>query len=85
MRGSAWRQCLATGTLLELLPISLRLYGVVEFGKALGLKNVYRGLDGDMPELTQADRTRLLVEFEPDMQYLESLLDRDLSAWRNPV
>lgn len=64
---------------------SRRLYGVVEFGKALGLKNVYRGLDGDMPELTQADRTRLLVEFEPDMQYLESLLDRDLSAWRNPV
>jgi len=62
-----------------------RLYGVVEFGKALGLKRVYRGQEGVMPELTPAERARLLDEFEPDMQYVEKLLDRDLTAWRSPV
>ena len=62
-----------------------RLYGVVEFGKALGLKRVYRGREGDMSELTPAERARLLEEFEPDMQYVEKLLDRDLTAWRSPV
>ena len=62
-----------------------RLYGVVEFGKALGLNRVYRGREGNMPDLTEAERTELLAEFEPDIQYVEKLLGRDLSAWRDPV
>ena len=60
-----------------------RLYGVVEFGKALGLKRVYRGREGEMPDLTTAERAELLTEFELDMRYVEGLLDRDLSAWRD--
>ena len=64
---------------------SRRLYRVVEFGKALGLKRVYRGREGNMPGLTEAALAELLAEFEPDMQYVEKLLDRDLSAWRYPV
>jgi hypothetical protein len=38
-----------------------------------------------MPDLTEAERTELLAEFEPDIQYVEKLLGRDLSAWRDPV
>ena len=59
------------------------LYRVAELGKLLGLRKfVYEGGTIDLPGLTRSDQLRLLDEYETDIAYLESLLNRDLSTWR---
>lgn len=63
-----------------------RLYKIVQIGKSLGLdKVVYTTDTSAMPSLTESDRRRLLETYEPDILFLEDLLGRDLSAWRQPV
>ena len=54
-----------------------RLHRVVEVGKRLGLKRVYRG-GGAPPEATSDERARLAARYRPHVEYVESLLDREL-------
>lgn len=61
-----------------------RLYGIIEFAKSLGLKRqVYQGGEGEMPGLSSSDRRHLCDEYEADIAFAETLLGRDLSAWRH--
>jgi len=59
-----------------------RLHKVVEFGKSLGLKQVYTGGEQQMPGFTASDRFWLKSQYEEDIVFVEKLLGRDLSAWR---
>jgi hypothetical protein len=61
---------------------SHRFHQVAEFGKALGLTKVYRGGEPSLPSLTASERSRLIEQYEADIVFLEQLLGRDLSAWR---
>jgi len=58
-----------------------RLYGPIELAKRLGLKRVYAGA-GAVPVLDAETRRALVAELEPDIAYVERLLDRPLPAWR---
>ncbi|MEM7452752.1 MAG: sulfotransferase domain-containing protein [Planctomycetota bacterium] len=61
---------------------SLRLHSLVEYGKKLGLKKVYSG-SGEVDPMTPEMYQSLAGIFEPDIQWLEQRLGRDLSIWRN--
>ncbi len=59
---------------------SLRLHGVVEWGKRVGLTSYYR--DGGEPQALGADtRARLARMFESDVRWLERRLEREFSEW----
>lgn len=58
-----------------------RLHRIAEFGKAIGLTQVYRG-GQSLPDLTPIERYQLLEQYEADIAFLEQLLGRDLSRWR---
>lgn len=58
-------------------------YQVIELGKRLGLKQViYAGSTQAAPRLTPADQNWLLATYEADIAFVEHLLKRDLSPWR---
>ncbi len=59
-----------------------RLHNLVEFGKRLGLKSVYRGGNNNQATLTRSLFSKLQPEFEEDLTWLETRLGRDLSSWR---
>jgi hypothetical protein len=59
-----------------------RLYGPIEFAKQLGLKRIYSSFRGNLPALAPSTRRELITEFEPDIAYVEALLDRPLPHWR---
>ncbi len=58
-----------------------KLHGLVEFGKALGLKKVYGGAES-MPSLSEQQSLKLLSLYEPDICHVEKLLGRTLDGWR---
>jgi hypothetical protein len=60
-----------------------RLYGPIELAKRLGLKQrLYAGARAGVPALDPPMRARLVVELEPDIAYVETLLGRPLPGWR---
>jgi len=59
-----------------------RLHCIVELGKRLGLRKVYRGGEHNMPTLTREQQSYLLELYEPDTVYVENLLGRSLPQWR---
>lgn len=59
------------------------LYGAVNLAKRLGLRRVYRGRQGGVPALDAETRAALVRRLEPDIAYVETLLGRELSAWRS--
>lgn len=59
-----------------------RLYGPIELAKRLGLKRVYNGFRGRLPTLDPEMRKQLVEEFEPDIAYVERLLERPMTNWR---
>ena len=60
-----------------------RLHNAVNLGKRLGLnKFVYTGGKQELPRLATSDKLELLKIYEPDIAFVENLLGRDLSAWR---
>lgn len=62
-----------------------RLHKVAEFGKALGLKQVYAGQTANLPGLTLEETDRLFEQYQPDSHFVERLLHRDLSDWYPPT
>jgi hypothetical protein len=60
---------------------SLRLYKLVEFGKYIGLKRMYKG-KGELPELKRDDVERLHEIFEEHIQFVERKLNVNLNDWR---
>ena len=58
------------------------LYGAVNLAKQLGLKRVYRGRPSGVPRLDPETRAGLVREFAADIEYVQTLLGRDLSGWR---
>ena len=63
-----------------------RLHAPIEWGKRLGLKRIYSGGSPHRaPQLTPERQQQLLARYEPDVRYLEDLLGRDLTAWRQPI
>jgi hypothetical protein len=60
-----------------------RLYAPINLAKRLGLKSaVFGGSRQALPELHPELRQRLVREFEPDIAYVEDLLGRSLTSWR---
>jgi len=59
-----------------------RLHRLVELGKNLGLNRVYTGGEQKAPQLTPELQRKLLEYYEPDICFLENLLERDLTSWR---
>jgi hypothetical protein len=59
-----------------------RLYAPLQFAKNIGLKFVYSGDSDSLPTLAPDTREALIQEFEPDIAYVENLLDRSLTEWR---
>jgi hypothetical protein len=58
-------------------------YRVIEFGKRLGLKRVvYAGSRPEAVRLAPDDQNWLLATYETDIAFVENLLKRDLTAWR---
>lgn len=55
---------------------------IVEFGKKLGLKRVYRGGEDQLPQITDQEAQFLSSHYEDDIQYVEQLLGRSLPQWR---
>ena len=62
-----------------------RFHQIVEWGKALGLKQVFRGRNEEVPKLKREAQRRLLDDFEEDVRFVEQHLERDLSSWRRPA
>jgi hypothetical protein len=60
-----------------------QLYGPLQFGKRIGLKQVYMGASHSLPTLARETREALIQEFEPDVAYVEDLLGRSLTEWRH--
>ncbi len=60
---------------------SARLYWIVNFAKSIGLKQAFSGGEPLEP-MSATAKQRLLVEFEPDISWIERRFDRDLSHWR---
>ena len=48
----------------------------------MGLKKVYSGFKGALPELEPEIRQELINYFEEDIVYIENLLGRHLPRWR---
>lgn len=61
---------------------SNRLHKLNEWGKAVGLRNVYTGGDEQGLTLDDLSRQRLLEIYAADIVFVERLLKRDLTAWR---
>lgn len=59
-----------------------RLHKFAELGKTLGLKKIYTG-GKQLPELSRSEQQKLIEEYEEDIAFIEKLIGRDLSAWRN--
>jgi hypothetical protein len=60
-----------------------RLYGPIEFARSLGLRRIVFGHSREsVPSLDPGLRRELIREFEPDIAYIEELLDRPLDGWR---
>ena len=59
-----------------------RLYFLIEVAKKMGLKKVYSGFKGALPELEPEIRQDLINYFEEDIDYIENLLGRHLPRWR---
>jgi hypothetical protein len=58
-------------------------YPVIELGKRLGLKQVvYAGSTQAAARLTPDDQNWLLETYETDIGFVENLLKRDLTTWR---
>jgi LPS sulfotransferase NodH len=59
-----------------------RMYGVVNAAKKIGLKRVFFGSGRPIPPLARDD-VRLILDYcQPELDALEALTGRDLSAWR---
>ncbi|MEB3357730.1 MAG: sulfotransferase [Synechococcales bacterium] len=63
---------------------SQRLHTVAELGKAIGLKRIYTGNSHELPLLSDREQSHLLEQYSKDIDFVETLLGRDLSAWRKP-
>lgn len=78
-----------SGPISKLGAITLRKLGWVELlGRVKGnprIRAIFRKplAVGDRPEIAPETRRRLNAIFAPQIDRLESMLDRDLSAWRN--
>jgi hypothetical protein len=73
----------ATASVVSLLHAN-RLHKLVNAGKAIGLRRlVYRSGGSGPPPPSKEERAELMRTFEPDITYVEKLLGRDLSAWRD--
>ncbi|MBM4430177.1 MAG: hypothetical protein FJ026_07520 [Chloroflexi bacterium] len=60
-----------------------RLYAPLTLARRLGLKNVVFGSSAQpLPKLSSELRHKLVLEFEPDIAYVEDLLGQSLSHWR---
>ena len=60
-----------------------RLHRINDFGKKLGLPNIYGGSQQTIAPLKPTERDWLLSIYEPDIAFVETILERDLSTWRN--
>jgi hypothetical protein len=60
-----------------------RLYAPLQFAKKIGLKRVYTGTSDSLPTLATEIREALIQKFEPDIVYVENLLNRSLPEWRH--
>lgn len=58
------------------------VYWPVQLAKKLGVNRIYMGSKGDLPHLNFEIRRYLVQEFESDIAYIEKLLSRSLSKWR---
>ena len=58
------------------------LYGLIDFGKRLGLKRVYSGGEQKMPAMPLELRGRLQQEFKEDVVFIESKLNENLAHWK---
>lgn len=56
---------------------------VVETGKSLGIKRVYGGGSSDSLSISPSVLEYLLQEYEDDIVFLESRLERNLKHWRD--
>lgn len=60
-----------------------RLHKIVSLGKKIGLKKLfYTESQCGLPELSINDHQWLLEQYDTDIAYLENLLGRNLSVWR---
>lgn len=61
-----------------------RLYSIMEFGRRIGLKEVFFGKPGKkpIPELAPALENQLRTYFLPEVEALEEMLGKDLSSWK---
>jgi len=75
-----WIAGLVAGTATALR--ARRLHRLVEIGKQVGLKAVYRGRDASAIRLTPELHAELARTFAADIDYLEARLGRDFSSWR---
>ncbi|MCP4105933.1 MAG: sulfotransferase domain-containing protein [Desulfobacteraceae bacterium] len=59
-------------------------YGIIEWAKTKGLKNVFFGKPGEVPveKLESKDRHWLIEQLLPEIEELEHILDKDLSSWK---
>ena len=59
------------------------LYPLINWAKQAGLKSLFFGRRGtDVPQLTTEERFWIVDRLHPEIEDLESLLERDLSHWR---
>jgi hypothetical protein len=61
-----------------------RLDTVVARAKHLGFMKLFLGGGPPFPELSSSERLRLHERFRPEVEKLEAILNRDLSAWKHP-
>ncbi len=61
---------------------SHRCYRIINGAKALGLKSIFFGGGQPLPGLLNSTETALREQFQDDINMLERLLKRDLSAWK---
>jgi len=59
-----------------------RLDGIVSAAKRLGALRLFVGGGPDFPELPRLQREMLRSFFRPEVEKLEEMLNRDLSAWK---
>jgi len=59
-----------------------RLDGVVATAKRIGAHRMFVGGGAPFPELSIADKKKLADRFRPEVDRLEAMLNRDLSAWK---
>jgi hypothetical protein len=62
-----------------------RLDALVSRAKHMGFMKLFLGGGPAFPELSFSDRLKLYERFRPEVEKLEAILNRDLSAWKRPA